>query len=207
MKNKGQRVIHGESGTRLYTLWKGMKARCYNFNHASYKNYGGRGIKVCEEWRNNYLTFRDFFLNLGYDETLPTGQQTIERIDTNKNYEPSNCILISRAQQNLNKRNNHVVTYRGVTKTVTEFSNALGLDVETVLNRINNYGYSIEEALEIPVRKCPHKNAPKYEVDGESLTMREWAEKFGMTRSQLKSKARHKPVDEVIKELKIKLYG
>lgn len=200
-KIKKHRVNHGYSSDRLYTLWKGMKARCYNPNHVSYKNYGGRGIEVCKEWKDNYVLFRDFMLSIGYNESLPTGQQTIERVDVNKNYEPNNCKLISKTEQNLNKRNNHIVTYRGITKTITEFAYDLGLDVETILNRINNHGYSIEEALEKPIRKCPHKNAPKYEVDGVSLTMREWAEKFGMTRSQLKSKTRHKSVEEVVREL------
>ena len=200
-KARERRTVHGEWGTRLHQLWKGMKARCYNPNHAFYKNYGGRGIKVCPEWKEDFLQFKNFMISIGYDETLPTGEQTIERIDVNGDYEPNNCKLVSRKEQNINKRNNHKVTYKGETKTVTEFAEEYGLDVENVLNRINNYGYSIEEAMEKPVRKCSHKNAPLYEVDGEKFSLREWGEKFGLTRSQIKSKTRHKSVEEVVREL------
>lgn len=193
---------HGEHGTRLYEVWKGMNARCSNPNHMFYKNYGGRGIKVCNQWKTDFLQFKEFMLSIGYDETLPTGEQTIERIDVNGNYEPGNCKLISRKEQNVNKRNNHLVTYKGETKTITEFAEEYGLDTENLLNRINNYGYTIEEAIEKPFRKCPHKNPPLYEVDGEKLSLREWGERFGLTRSQIKSKTRHKSVEEVVRELK-----
>lgn len=195
-------IKHGEWGSRLHKLWKGIKARCYNKNHSQYKDYGGRGIEVCHEWKDNFVAFRDFMLSIGYDETLPIGEQTIERIDVNGNYEPSNCTLISKKQQNYNKRDNHVVTYKGITKTLVEFAEDYGLDVENLYNRINNYGYTVEEAIEKPVRKCTHKNAPLYEVDGEFHSLREWAEIFGMTRSQLKSKTRHKSIEQVIRDLK-----
>lgn len=193
---------HGEWGTRLHTLWKGVKSRCYNKNNSNYKNYGGRGIKMYEEWKNNFTSFRDFMLSIGYDETLPTGEQTIERIDVNGDYEPNNCKLISKKEQSYNKRTNRIVNYRGETKLITEFANDLGIDVDVVMNRINNHGYTVEEALEKPVRKAPHKNARKYEVDGESLTLSQWAEKFGITRSQLKAKIRRRSVEEVVKGLK-----
>lgn len=196
---------HGEAHSRLHEVWKGIKSRCYNPKHSSYKNYGGRGIEMCNEWKDNYACFRDFMLSIGYDDKLPSGQQTVERIDVNGNYEPKNCTLITKAEQNFNKRSNHLITYKGVTKTITEFANELKLDVDTILNRINNYGYTIEEALERPIRKCSHKNAPKYEVDGEVLTLREWAEKFDMTRSQFKSKIRRKSVEEAVRELKSNL--
>ena len=159
-KSRERRTVHGEWGTRLHQLWKGMKARCYNPNHASYKNYGGRGIKVCSEWKDNFISFKEFMLSIGYDQELPTGVQTIERIDVNGNYEPSNCTLATKKEQNTNKRNNHKATYKGETKTIAEFAEKYGQDVENILNRINNYGYSIEEAIEKLVRKCPHKKTP-----------------------------------------------
>lgn len=192
---------HSESNTRLYKVWKGIKRRCYNANDSQYKNYGGRGIKMCQEWKDNYIAFRDFMLSKGYDETLPFRAQTIERIDVNGDYEPCNCKLVTMKEQNINKRCNHKVTYKGVTKTLTEFADELGLDAENLYNRINNYGYSVEEAIEKPVRKCSHKNAPKYTVDNKTLTLSEWALYLGLTRSQLKSKTRRKPLEEVVREL------
>ena len=157
---------------------------------------------MCEDWKNNFTSFRDFMLSIGYDETLQTGEQTIERIDVNGDYEPNNCKLISKREQNYNKRTNRIVTYKGEIKPIIEFANDLGIDVDVVMNRISNHGYTVEEALEKPVRKAPHKNARKYEVDGEFLTLSQWAEKFGMTRSQLKSKTRRRSVEEVVKKLK-----
>lgn len=195
------RYKHGEADTRLYRVWQGMKDRCYNKNCENYENYGKRGIEVCEEWRVNYIPFRDFMLSLGYDKTLPRDIQTLERIDVNGNYEPSNCRLATKQEQNLNKRNNHFVTYKGVTKTITELAAEYKLDTEVILNRMNNYGYTIEEAIEKPIRHCPHKNAPTYKVEGCSKTLREWAEFFGLTRAQLKSKTRHRSVEEVVSEL------
>ena len=195
------RYKHGEADTRLYKVWQKMKDRCYNKNCTGYENYGGRGIKVYEEWKNNYIPFRDFMLSLGYDETLPRDTQTLERIDVNGNYEPSNCRLATKQEQNCNKRSNHFVTYKGVTKTITEFANEYRLDVDTIINRVNNFGYTIEEAIEKPVRHCPHKNAPTYEVAGYSKTLREWADFFGLTRSQLKAKIRRLSVEEVVSKL------
>ena len=201
-KAKNRLLKHGEWGTRLHQLWKGVKDRCNNPNNINYKNYGGRGIRVCSEGNESFLTFKEFMLSIGQDETVPTGEQTIERIDVNVDYEPSNCTLITKKEQNYNKRNNHLVTYKGEIKTISEFAEEYGLEVENLFNRVNYFGYTIEEAIEKPVRKAPHSNAPKYEVDGESHTMREWAELLGMTRSQLKSKARHRTVEEVVRKLK-----
>jgi hypothetical protein len=192
---------HGECGTRLHVLWKSVKSRCYNKNNLNYKNYGGRGIKMYEEWKSNFTSFRDFMLSIGYDETLPTGEQTIERIDVNGDYEPNNCKLISKREQNYNKRNNHYVTYKGETKTVSELAEEYGIDVDIILNRINHFGYTIEEAIERPIIHKPRK-VPTYTIDGVTKTKREWAKEVGLSYSQLKSKTRRRSVEEVVKELK-----
>lgn len=104
-RNKVIKVVHNGINDRLYEVWKSMKKRCSNPNDKSYKNYGGRGIKVCKEWRENYLLFRDWAYANGYDENAPFGQCTIDRIDVNGNYEPSNCRWISNEEQQKNKRN------------------------------------------------------------------------------------------------------
>ena len=94
------RIKHGMRNTRLYSIWHGMKERCYNTKHKFYKHYGGRGIKVCEEWKNDFQTFADWALSHGYADNL-----TIDRIDVNGNYEPSNCQWATNAEQQRNKRN------------------------------------------------------------------------------------------------------
>jgi hypothetical protein len=92
---------HGKSRTRIYGIWSGIKTRCYNKHWKNHKNYGGRGISVCEEWRNNFQAFYDWAMSNGYSDEL-----TIDRIDVDGNYEPSNCRWITLAEQQKNRTNN-----------------------------------------------------------------------------------------------------
>ena len=95
---------HDGRGTRLYGVWKGMKSRCYTKSNSSYKHYGARGIKVCDEWRDSYQAFHDWAFANGYDPNAPYGQCTIDRIDVDGDYEPSNCRWVDAATQNANRR-------------------------------------------------------------------------------------------------------
>ena len=94
---------HGQSRTRLYTVWENMKYRCYNKNAPNYKNYGGRGISVCDEWQE-FEPFYRWALQSGYDPDAPRGECTIDRIDVNGNYEPSNCRWVDMKVQRKNQR-------------------------------------------------------------------------------------------------------
>lgn len=94
-----ERFIHGEWGTKLYWVWVEMNARCSNSNHKSYKYYDGRGISVCAEWESDYLAFKTWALIHGYQENL-----TIDRINNDGNYEPSNCRFITREENNKNRK-------------------------------------------------------------------------------------------------------
>ena len=123
---------HGLKNTRLYRIWQCMKARCYIKNTENYCYYGGRGIIVCDEWKNDFKIFHEWAVNNGYQEDL-----TIDRIDNNGNYEPLNCRWITAKMQSNNKRNNANLTYQGKTKTAMEWSEIVGISENTILARIN----------------------------------------------------------------------
>ena len=120
---------HGESKTRLYRIWKDMRRRCRNANRTDYCLYGGRGITVCEEWQN-YETFRDWAKENGYSDSL-----SIDRIDFNGNYEPSNCRWVTLNAQSSNTRQNVFVEINGEVKTLSEWANYAGLPASTVFTR------------------------------------------------------------------------
>ena len=96
---RNRKIKHNLSQGKLYKVWQGMKTRCYNKNFIYFKNYGGRGINICNEWKNDFSSFYNWAINNGYKENL-----TIDRINNDGNYEPSNCRWITRAEQNRNQR-------------------------------------------------------------------------------------------------------
>lgn len=149
-KSHPTNITHGESNSRLYNLWCAMKNRCYNKKMRMYYNYGGRGITVCDEWRNSYEAFRDWAYANGYNDTL-----TLDRIDNNSGYSPENCKWSTQKEQNRNKRNNVLLTYNGETKTAQEWSEIVGIKAHTIFARIHDYGYTDEEALTLPVTNPP----------------------------------------------------
>lgn len=115
------------SNKRLYAVYAAMVGRCTDPNSKRYHHYGGRGIKVCDSWLNSYDEFAKWAYDNGYDPLAKHGECTLDRIDVNGNYEPNNCRWISNAEQQLNRRNNHLISYNGKTQTVKEWCVELGL--------------------------------------------------------------------------------
>lgn len=132
---------HGLRYTRLYNIWSNMKSRCNNPKHTYYKNYGGRGITICQEWQNDFQSFYNWAMANGYREKL-----TIDRIDTNGNYEPSNCQWASRKAQQNNRRYNHIITYNGESHSISEWSRITGINKGALYSRIYR-GWSLEKTF------------------------------------------------------------
>jgi len=145
-----QETTHGlsEKYARLINVWYAMVSRCHNPDDSNYKNYGGRGIEVCEEWRYDYLPFHNWALQNGYDINAIRGECTIDRIDNDGNYEPSNCRWVSNTIQANNKSNNSYYTVNGITNTLAHWCREYNLPYSRVMGRLG-LGWTIEEALEL----------------------------------------------------------
>lgn len=133
---------------RLYRIWTGMKQRCYNPNCDNYPDYGGRGITICDEWLGNYEAFKDWALSHGYSDNL-----SIDRINVNGNYEPSNCRWATMKVQANNKRPKRRTvqwTINGYTRDAKEWCKVFGISYETVMYRVSHKGMSIYDALTTP---------------------------------------------------------
>jgi len=136
---RGFRTTHGLRRSPEYAVWNTMKSRCLNPKCKKYPNYGGRGIRVCEKW----MKFDNFYKDMG---ARPTRKHTIERIDTNGDYEPSNCKWSTNSENCRNKRNNVLVTHEGRTQCVKAWSEELGIPYARLQARIKR-GWNHERAI------------------------------------------------------------
>lgn len=141
-------TIHNLCHTHIYKIWESIKRRCFLKNQKNYKNYGGRGITICDEWLNPENFYKWAIAN-GYKKGL-----SIDRIDVNGNYEPSNCRWATSVQQANNTRGNRYITYNGETHTIADWSRILGIKAGILYQRLGK-GWSIERAFTTPPKnKC-----------------------------------------------------
>lgn len=136
---------HGKSTTPEHGVWRDMKKRCYNTKAINFKNYGGRGIFVSEEWIDD---FQRFYSDMG---PRPTADHQIERRDNDGPYCAGNCHWETRTKQCRNKRNNHILKVNGKAKTIQEWSEITGINHGTIETRIRRHGWSDEMAVKTPV--------------------------------------------------------
>lgn len=121
---------HGMSDSRLYSIWRSMRNRCKNPGDRHYKDYGGRGIKVCNEWESSFTAFLTWAVQAGYQDGL-----TIDRIDVNGDYSPQNCQWATRLEQSRNKRNSRLLELCGETKTLSEWAEITGVSLNLISGR------------------------------------------------------------------------
>lgn len=173
----GETKRDGRSKTRLYRTYYSMLARCYNPHHVSYDLYGGRGIGVCQEWRDSYDCFAEWSLANGHDPSLPGKLNSIDRIDPDGDYSPENCRWITMTEQADNKQNSVTITYNGETHTISKWSHITGIDYYTLYNRYMTLHWSAEETLNTPTdAQCLKYTAS----DGREYTIEQIAAHAGI---------------------------
>ena len=155
-----------------------MKTRCYNPNDEKYKNYGGRGITVCDEWLHDAGAFAKWAYENGFDENKTQEEQSIDRKDVNRNYCPSNCRFVDAKTQANNKTDNFLIEFNGEVDTLANWSRKTGIKQETIAWRLKR-GWNAENALTKPVKKTrPTGEQHFIEYKGEQHTIAEWAKKL-----------------------------
>lgn len=136
----------GRKNTRLYRIWANMKTRCYNVYSTHFDRYGGRGIIMCDEWKNDFKVFYNWAMSNGYADNL-----TIDRMDNNGNYEPPNCRWVMIEEQSINRCSNHYATIEGETKVLSEWCEIYNINYKTVRDRLRR-GWNYKDALTKPVQ-------------------------------------------------------
>jgi hypothetical protein len=170
---------HGMKETKVYRAWQNMKKRCFSKTSPDYHRYGGRGITVCERWRDS---FENFLADMGQP---PSPAHTLDRKENNGNYEPSNCRWVVRKIQNRNKRTTRLLTYGGKTQCLVDWANELGINPSSLSSRLED-GWPIEKALTAGNQKAP----VEYEAFGKAMTLEDWACETGISLSAIYQRLR-----------------
>lgn len=136
-----QNERHGMADKLIYSTWRNIKTRCYNKNTHNYKNYGGRGIVMCDRWLNS---FSNFYEDMG---DKPSSKYSIDRIDNDKGYSKENCRWASSKDQARNRSNNLILKYNGESMAAFDWCKRLGIRNQTLWIRLNRLGWSLERAL------------------------------------------------------------
>jgi hypothetical protein len=142
----GRVPTHGLSKTVLFKRWIDIRRRCYDKSRSQYSNYGGRGIVMCDKWKNDFMSFHKWAITNGYKEELK-----IDRINNDGNYTPENCRFVTDSTNNNNKRNCIILTYNGKSQTRAQWATELNINYPALAYRLKN-GWPIEKVLSTPVR-------------------------------------------------------
>jgi hypothetical protein len=174
-KNKNTKELHKKSYSPEYRRWMAMKERCYNPKSRLYKNYGGRGIKVCDKWINS---FSSFYEDLG---PRPTNKYILDRINNDGNYEPGNCRWTTRRESDRNKTTTKYYEFEGKKLLLEDWSKLLNIKLSTLRNRLHK-GWTTEETFQSKTRIYRHY----YNYNGENLTIPQISKKTGIYEGTLR---------------------
>lgn len=166
--------IHGGFNRPEWYIWQSMKQRCSNSKQRGFKDYGGRGIRVCKRWLNS---FANFFADMG---PRPSPKHTLERKEVNGHYQPSNCCWALRKSQMNNMRTNHRITLNGVRMTLSQWAEHAEIPAASLSRRLG-LGWPLTKALSVPIRRVNRQFA----YDGETMTVPEWAKKVKVPKQRI----------------------
>lgn len=170
-------VTHGKTHSKIYRVWWAMMCRCFTKSTTHYARYGGRGITVCEQWKK----FENFYDDMG---DMPSSKHTLDRINNDGNYEPSNCRWATRKEQGNNRNTCVYLTYNNEKMSITRWAEKLGISEVTLQTRIKK-GWSVNDALSIPVR-----NKKEIEFNGRSMSIPKWADEIGVCGNTIRQRLR-----------------
>lgn len=177
---------HGLTNHPLYNKWEKMRARCNNPNNKDYKLYGGRGVRVCEEWQNEFMPFYNWCINNGWKKGLELDKDYIPNklgIEA-KLYSPAMCCFLTQKENSNYRRNNHFITYNGKSLNLKQWENELGLN-DGILSQRLKLGWDIERALTTPMIDMDGKRSNVILLYSEGLTMRQISAKLKMCRKTI----------------------
>lgn len=179
--------INSTSHPRLYNIWRKMKQRCSDPSVNNYQWYGGKGVTVCQEWEESFTAFAEWALNNGYEEHL-----TIDRRDSDKNYNPNNCQWLTRSENTrraqvgrTGKRGGNAikVEFEGREQTIEEWADEVGVEYITLYTRLRSPNWTVEEALTTPADG--RTNGELVTFQGVTQTLSEWAKEIGISHDAL----------------------
>lgn len=195
----GKKIAGGLSSTRIYSVYRNMIARCTKPTNKDYYLYGARGIGVCQEWLDSFLNFYNWGIHNGYDENLSASENSLDRIDPDKDYEPDNCRWVPMMDQVYNRRITIKLAYAGETHTIMEWSQITGID-QTIIRARRKLGWPIEKILSTPVAKQKQHEAVNMTYNGATHSIKEWADITGIGAGTISSRyyELHWPVEKIL---------
>ena len=193
---ENHRRTHGLTNHPLYRVWQRMKGCTTSPTHQDFKHYGARGVTIHKEWEHSFAAFYSWAIENGWKKGLE-----IDRIDVDGDYCPENCRFTDRSHQMMNTRRTHLLTYNGKTQSLTEWAIEMGIPVSTLYARINQYGWSVEKALNTPIK--PKKNVVMLEIDGIVKARQAWCDEYGISPQLYEYRVKHSglsPIEALTKE-------